>query len=741
MSTQRVQKNLTVMFTDISGFTKHTETISREALMSRLDTHNELLMPIVAHFEGKIVKSIGDAFLITFESPTNAVQCGLFMQHTLRKYNVERPEPEQIHIKVSINSGEVTVTDSDVFGDPVNVAAKIEKATNPDEIYFTESVFLAMNKAEVPTSFVKAFRPKGTDSTEIKLYKVAMDEGDERYKKVIAATNIDKEKMKTRVLELSNLAEKEFVRYQDTLDALVESQGKSSRGLVVAVIAAALILAVALIVGFAFFSGGGGKPSEQLEDDVRAYLASDKPGEARTRIENYVGEYGADDTTTTLLTEIRDHEVGRVIAEADGLIANGQPEDARNAINKYFGGDELTEPAKKAMARADAYVNARDQIAEGGAQQALDALNAAFGDTNPSKEIKTLRAQADALVKAEQMMNDGRRFDEPMLMIGAISGAFGDETKNPAALKYYEEGLANELFRAAKSNGYDSANLDYEDYRKRFPNVASWSWIVVHLKMGALWEYRTNSMRNKWRHSDKYWDKYRDIRDYVANKPEHAYRFGCFLFLLARASFIATAEGADFWEQALNADVSLKDRHEELCACYRPNFTGDFAELGRTLKTDLEYLLGCFTNGIYAMRDLVKKYYYREMHSKLVGFASLTGEDAEDFQTERMNSVAILLDMGDVELIPDRFYIFREHFKDIMTSDRLEREHAKALFLAPMTYEQYEEFRTLIDSTMADVAERKGPFGMYTNSMEKLQNMLDDIRVAQPQHTAQYDGG
>src|SRR5690606_20107024 len=281
MSTQRVQKNLTVMFTDISGFTKHTETISREALMSRLDTHNQLLMPIIAHFEGKIVKTIGDAFLITFESPTNAVQCGLFMQHTLRHHNLEKPESDQIHIKVSINSGEVTVTDNDVFGDPVNVAAKIEKATNPDEIYFTEAVFLAMNKSEVPTSFVKAFRPKGADSSEIKLYKVAMDEADERYKRIISGTTIDKEKMKTRVLELSNLAEKEFTRYQDTLDALVESQGKSSRGMVIAVIAAALILGIAVLVGLWAFGGKGESEEQKTIATARLFLNSDKPEDAR----------------------------------------------------------------------------------------------------------------------------------------------------------------------------------------------------------------------------------------------------------------------------------------------------------------------------------------------------------------------------------------------------------------------------------------------------------------------------
>src|SRR5262245_18358424 len=110
MTTKHVQRNRTIMFTDISGFTKHTEKISREQLMNLLATHSKLLMPIVGHFESKVINTIGDDFFITFESPTNAVQCGIYMQHTLKKYNHGIPDPEQIHIKVSINSGEVTAT-------------------------------------------------------------------------------------------------------------------------------------------------------------------------------------------------------------------------------------------------------------------------------------------------------------------------------------------------------------------------------------------------------------------------------------------------------------------------------------------------------------------------------------------------------------------------------------------------------------------------------------------------------
>ncbi|MCB9893203.1 MAG: adenylate/guanylate cyclase domain-containing protein [Planctomycetes bacterium] len=738
MSTQRAQKNLTVMFTDISGFTKHTETISREALMSRLDTHNELLMPIIAHFDGRIVKTIGDAFLITFESPTNAVQCGLFMQHTLRKYNVEKPDSEQIHIKVSINSGEVTVTDTDVFGDPVNVAAKIEKATNPDEIYFTESVFLAMNKAEVPTSFVKAFRPKGAESTEIKLYKVAMDEGDERYKKVIANTHIDAEKNKTRVLELSNLAEKEFVRYQDTLDALVESQGKSSRGVMIGVIIGAVILAVAVIVAFSMY-GGKDKPNEQLAKDVRAYLQTDKPAEARGRIETYIQDYGADDETSKLLNEVRDYEVGQVIAEADRLIESGQPENARSAIKKYFGANELTEPAQKAMSRVQAYLDARDLITEGKAQETADVLSTAFGDTNPSKEIKRLREQSAALIKAKKMSESVERFAEPMLMYGALTGAFGEDTNNKTALDLIEETLANELYRDAKSNGYDVANANYEAYRKRVTNLSSWGWVNTHMKMGAMWYMQTDPKNRNGGQSEAFWRLRNDVYEYVKNKPDKQYRFGCMEFILARVRWQATADGAGSWLAAVNADPSLPKHHSELMACYRVPLNVEHKDLGYDLKTDLKYMLGCFTSGIIEMRDLIKKLYYSDLRDTMLSYFEGM---KEEYETERMNSLAILTEMGDAELIPDRFAVFREQFGTFITSGgRLERYHSNALFQATMTYDDYQEYRRLIDSTLEDAGQKKGPYGSYSRAPETLQDMLSDLKVAQPQHTAQYDGG
>jgi len=154
-------RTLTIVFTDIKGFTERTNRSSRGALVRLLERHEELLLPVVMHFGGTVVKTIGDAFLLTFDSPTNAVLCGLVMQDTLRRANEEANEDDRIEIRVAINTGEVELIGSDVFGETVNVAARIEGITDAGEVYFSESTYLAMHKAEVPTSEVGSFRLKG----------------------------------------------------------------------------------------------------------------------------------------------------------------------------------------------------------------------------------------------------------------------------------------------------------------------------------------------------------------------------------------------------------------------------------------------------------------------------------------------------------------------------------------------------------------------------------------------------
>ncbi|MBI5361012.1 MAG: adenylate/guanylate cyclase domain-containing protein [Planctomycetes bacterium] len=178
-------KVLTIMFTDIKGFTEKTSVQSRDGLTLMLKRHHELVSPVIAKFGGTVIKTIGDAFMAVFESPTNAVLCAILIQHKMREYNLSIKDDEKIEIRIAVNAGEVQMQDNDVFGEAVNIAARIEGITDANEIFFTEAVYLAMNKSEVPSSEIGWRKLKGL-AEAIKVYKVIQDEKSEKYISLIS---------------------------------------------------------------------------------------------------------------------------------------------------------------------------------------------------------------------------------------------------------------------------------------------------------------------------------------------------------------------------------------------------------------------------------------------------------------------------------------------------------------------------------------------------------------------------
>ncbi len=146
--------NLAIVFVDIAGFSERTSQQSRDQSEAWLCRYEELLLPLVKAFGGRKIKSIGDAYLITFISPTNALLFAMAAQDRLYEYNRSAPACERIEIRVACNVGEVRQLRGDVYGEPVNIAARLENITPPGEIWFTEAVFLAMTKSEVPSEEV-----------------------------------------------------------------------------------------------------------------------------------------------------------------------------------------------------------------------------------------------------------------------------------------------------------------------------------------------------------------------------------------------------------------------------------------------------------------------------------------------------------------------------------------------------------------------------------------------------------
>lgn len=142
-------RSLAVMMTDIAGYTERTGQQSREESARWLALHEDLLRPILLAFGGTLIKNIGDALLVTFDSPTDAVLCGTAIQDRLFLHNREASAGDRIEVRIAISAGEVRLQRGDIYGEPVNLAARLESIGERGEVLITDAVYSTMNTAEV----------------------------------------------------------------------------------------------------------------------------------------------------------------------------------------------------------------------------------------------------------------------------------------------------------------------------------------------------------------------------------------------------------------------------------------------------------------------------------------------------------------------------------------------------------------------------------------------------------------
>ncbi len=128
-----------IMFTDMVGSTELAQDNEAEALRLR-DEQEELVRPLFTAHQGREVKSMGDGFLAAFDSALRAVQCAIDIQQRLRERNAHTGIVP-IHLRIGIHLGDVEVRGSDIFGDSVNIASRIEPLADPGGICITEPVF------------------------------------------------------------------------------------------------------------------------------------------------------------------------------------------------------------------------------------------------------------------------------------------------------------------------------------------------------------------------------------------------------------------------------------------------------------------------------------------------------------------------------------------------------------------------------------------------------------------------
>src|SRR5262245_32491438 len=91
------------------------------------EVRRDIAEPLIAEHHGQIVKLMGDGALVTFESVVDAVGCAVAIQRQIATRNAPLPEAERIVFRMGINLGDVALIDGDIYGDGVNVAARLEQ--------------------------------------------------------------------------------------------------------------------------------------------------------------------------------------------------------------------------------------------------------------------------------------------------------------------------------------------------------------------------------------------------------------------------------------------------------------------------------------------------------------------------------------------------------------------------------------------------------------------------------------
>jgi adenylate cyclase len=123
-----------ILAADVAGYSRLMGA-NEEGTHERLTAHfRELVNPKIAEHRGRIVKNTGDGFLAEFPSVVDAVRCAVEVQRGMAERNVNNPPETRIELRLGVNLGDVIVEEHDIFGDGVNVAARLEALAEPGGI-------------------------------------------------------------------------------------------------------------------------------------------------------------------------------------------------------------------------------------------------------------------------------------------------------------------------------------------------------------------------------------------------------------------------------------------------------------------------------------------------------------------------------------------------------------------------------------------------------------------------------
>jgi adenylate cyclase len=142
MAAARARRRLAaILALDVVGYSRMMGEDEVGTLKALIDCRRNIVEPLVSDHNGRIVKLMGDGALLEFASVVDAVDCGIAIQDAFVDRNAAARDGKTVHLRIGINLGDIIIEGGDIYGDGINVAARLEAIAEPGTICISGTVF------------------------------------------------------------------------------------------------------------------------------------------------------------------------------------------------------------------------------------------------------------------------------------------------------------------------------------------------------------------------------------------------------------------------------------------------------------------------------------------------------------------------------------------------------------------------------------------------------------------------
>src|SRR5450432_4924628 len=142
VSSERVERRLAaILAADVAGYSRLMGRDEEGTLAQLKSFRKSLVDPAISEHRGRIVKTTGDGMLVEFASAVDAARCAVEVQRGMAEQNTEVQQAKRIEFRIGIHVGDIIIDENDIFGDGVNIAARLEGIAKPGGVCISSSAY------------------------------------------------------------------------------------------------------------------------------------------------------------------------------------------------------------------------------------------------------------------------------------------------------------------------------------------------------------------------------------------------------------------------------------------------------------------------------------------------------------------------------------------------------------------------------------------------------------------------